>query len=155
MVLCHLPARSAFSETPPESHPTDWGYWTSHEPTTEQKLYGIKAPTSAATRDRCAACGKTSADSLKQCSQCKSISYCSKSCQQAHWSKHKPNCRRPMKEETSADSSALDGARDACATCGSTSDTLKRCTRCKKVSYCDRKCQLVDWPQHKHVCGSQ
>lgn len=27
-----------------------------------------------------------------------------------------------------------------------------RCTRCKKVSYCSRKCQAEDWQFHKRVC---
>jgi len=29
---------------------------------------------------------------------------------------------------------------------------LKRCTQCRKVSYCSRNCQLNDWKSHKRVC---
>src|SRR6184192_371695 len=29
-----------------------------------------------------------------------------------------------------------------------------RCSRCKKVSYCGRDCQIKDWPDHKAVCVS-
>lgn len=31
--------------------------------------------------------------SLKHCSQCKQVCYCSTSCQKAHWKEHKPACK--------------------------------------------------------------
>ncbi|KAK4116597.1 hypothetical protein N656DRAFT_701743 [Canariomyces notabilis] len=33
--------------------------------------------------------------SLQRCSRCRTISYCSRDCQVAHWSVHKPACTRP------------------------------------------------------------
>ena len=30
----------------------------------------------------------------------------------------------------------------------------RSCARCKQAWYCERKCQLRDWPTHKLVCGS-
>ena len=41
---------------------------------------------------------------------------------------------------------------DVCSVCGSTSD-LKRCSRCKKVSYCCIEHQKKDWTTHKKLCG--
>ncbi|KAI0041539.1 hypothetical protein FA95DRAFT_1501350, partial [Auriscalpium vulgare] len=39
----------------------------------------------------CAACNKTQG-SLKQCSRCHSVLYCSSECQKSHWRTHKPSC---------------------------------------------------------------
>lgn len=38
-----------------------------------------------------------------------------------------------------------------CYVCKKTEDT-KRCSKCKSISYCDRKCQEKDWPRHKLEC---
>lgn len=38
----------------------------------------------------CASCATT--DNLKHCALCKTVSYCSKGCQRAHWQTHKPSC---------------------------------------------------------------
>jgi hypothetical protein len=41
-----------------------------------------------------------------------------------------------------------------CAYCGKTAtEKLLQCSRCKKVSYCGRDCQVAAWPAHKkHEC---
>ncbi|CAG8983247.1 hypothetical protein HYALB_00002683 [Hymenoscyphus albidus] len=41
-----------------------------------------------------------------------------------------------------------------CASCNSreTSSKLLRCQKCKKVAYCNKTCQLSDWPSHKPSC---
>ena len=43
----------------------------------------------------CAVCGArgTSEKTLKKCSVCKAVAYCSKECQKADWKNHKPVCR--------------------------------------------------------------
>ena len=38
-----------------------------------------------------------------------------------------------------------------CPTCKSDGCRLK-CTKCKAVAYCDRECQIADWPKHKVIC---
>jgi hypothetical protein len=38
-----------------------------------------------------------------------------------------------------------------CSTCGEPCPT-KKCSQCKKVQYCDQKCQKLHWFSHKHVC---
>jgi len=126
---------------------TQQAHWSSY--TTDTKLEDLK-PT-VATEDVCAACGKTS-HTLKQCSQCKTISYCSKSCQQSDWSKHKTSCHIPMKEGKPEDCSSSDTTRDVCAACSKTSDSLRQCSRCKGASYCSKSCQQSDWSKHKTSC---
>ena len=32
-------------------------------------------------------------------------------------------------------------------------DGTLRCSKCKRVFYCSKECQLRDWPIHKSVCG--
>ena len=44
----------------------------------------------------------------------------------------------------------------ACVVCGrcATGYRLKKCSRCKQVIYCSKKCQQVDWRKtHKRVCA--
>ncbi|MGH0169373.1 UNVERIFIED_CONTAM: hypothetical protein FKN15_005233 [Acipenser sinensis] len=41
----------------------------------------------------------------------------------------------------------------SCPTCKRTLDVMQRCTRCRKVYYCSKDCQLKHWPLHKTVCG--
>lgn len=39
----------------------------------------------------------------------------------------------------------------ACVVCGDTKD-LKRCKRCRVISYCSTSCQARQWPLHKAWC---
>ena len=44
---------------------------------------------------------------------------------------------------------------DICANCGKgeeNTDSLKACTACKMVKYCNRECQIAHRPQHKKEC---
>lgn len=47
-----------------------------------------------------------------------------------------------------------DRRHNVCRYCGK-GDTLHRCGRCHKASYCDRTCQVNDWKLlgHKCICG--
>lgn len=40
----------------------------------------------------------------------------------------------------------------ACAKCGARGRSLL-CTRCRKISYCSRECQVSHWRTHKRACG--
>ena len=46
---------------------------------------------------------------------------------------------------------------EVCEKCWATSPSakLKKCSRCKDVSYCSRECQLEDWKAHKMDCGEK
>jgi hypothetical protein len=58
--------------------------------------YMCHSPISIATRQECALCHSrrepTQGD-FKCCGACKSVHYCSKACQQAHWKGHKQACK--------------------------------------------------------------
>lgn len=41
---------------------------------------------------------------------------------------------------------------EICHSCGHHSVNLRKCARCRLVSYCDRDCQKQDWESHKSVC---
>jgi len=49
-------------------------------------------------------------------------------------------------------SSSADTASDICAACGKEGDSLKACTACKMVKYCNRECQISHRKQHKKEC---
>jgi hypothetical protein len=44
------------------------------------------------------------------------------------------------------------GPNDICAHCGKEEAELKRCSRCKQVSYCGAECQTAGWKHHKETC---
>ena len=48
--------------------------------------------------NKCAACGTGVMASLKGCTSCKVVKYCNVSCQRAHWSKHKKECKKRAAE---------------------------------------------------------
>nr|GAT49254.1 predicted protein [Mycena chlorophos] len=43
-------------------------------------------------------------------------------------------------------------SRVECFVCKEPGEDLKRCGKCKMVSYCSRECQKRDWANHKAVC---
>ena len=110
-----------------------------------------------AARGRCASCGKKSS-ALKHCARCMNISYCSKSCQQTDWSRHKTVCQSSVPHNKPETPTPVAETRDQavvsheCTACGKASESLMHCVRCRKASYCDRNCQQADWPRHKSIC---
>ncbi|XP_064615597.1 uncharacterized protein LOC135479635 [Liolophura sinensis] len=96
---------------------------------------------------QCANC-KTIGGELKKCTGCKTTAYCSKSCQQAHWPRHKASCKRgPQNGDTDSSDQV-----QQCANCKVYDEDLKKCTKCRTASYCSRGCQEDHWPQHKSTC---
>jgi hypothetical protein len=54
-----------------------------------------------------------------------------------------------------ADNNKDEVSSDICANCGKSEEStnsLKACTACKMVKYCNRKCQIAHRPQHKKEC---
>ena len=41
----------------------------------------------------------------------------------------------------------------SCDNCRRREENMSKCAKCKKVYYCCRECQRVDWPAHKHRCS--
>ena len=39
-----------------------------------------------------------------------------------------------------------------CNYCGTISEHIQHCSRCKSVHYCNVECQKKDWPNHKSGC---
>jgi hypothetical protein len=42
---------------------------------------------------------------------------------------------------------------EGCHACGYRLTTLSKCTRCRRVQYCSRSCQISDWNIHKADCN--
>jgi hypothetical protein len=42
-----------------------------------------------------------------------------------------------------------------CEFCGSSSKRLKVCSKCEKVRYCSRECQVQDYKKHKKECHAE
>jgi hypothetical protein len=52
------------------------------------------------------------------------------------------------------DSSNQGSEQFSCAGCGNKSSiAMKRCSRCKTMTYCSTECQKADWKKHKLVCS--
>ncbi|KAI0790451.1 hypothetical protein C8Q75DRAFT_117509 [Abortiporus biennis] len=43
-------------------------------------------------------------------------------------------------------------SKDCVCFCGKANHSLQICTGCKKVAYCNSKCQRKDWSEHKKTC---
>ena len=101
------------------------------------------------------------------CSGCRSTRYCSESCQKEHWAnEHKHKCKELNERRLNLKKPAAAVAEEEepvdeplvvaavvviCASCGA-NDPSKQCSRCEKVMYCNRECQVAHWGQHKSDC---
>jgi methyl coenzyme M reductase subunit D len=44
------------------------------------------------------------------------------------------------------------GLGKQCNTCDKFDNKMNKCSGCQKIYYCNRECQLKDWPNHKQIC---
>ena len=114
---------------------------------------------------------------LKKCTGCMTVSYCSQDCQIKHRKVHRRNyrrlyhrnCRKTNNDSSSTPKnhpivgffskpvtslSSAQGISEAphCSFCGKESENVKKCTGCRKVQYCDKDCQGKHWNEHKNDC---
>ena len=110
----------------------------------------------------CSACGEKS-DALKKCTACKSVWYCDVACQKRHRTEHRKECNRIKKELVTAaepENNEDDNKKNVpngsptklCSACGKKSDTLKKCSGCLCVWYCDKDCLNRHRKEHKKEC---
>ena len=103
-----------------------------------------------------------------KCGGCRSVYYCDRQCQVAHWPVHKLCCQPdgrlcfvPIRPLQASYLSSRDSTPNVynphvlyCAACGTA--LLKpcwKCSRCRQVYYCHKQCQTEHWPQHKGDCN--
>ena len=93
-------------------------------------------------RTACDNCGNecgntTTSDGVVYRCQCRFRWYCTSSCQNEDWGKHKYDCRRTQ----------------TCDTCHKIHWKLSICSGCNVRWYCSTICQKKDWKdQHKYAC---
>ena len=97
-----------------------------------------KGPTAAEAEQEagaaaaCGMCMKTDGKTkLKACSNCKMVYYCSRECQQQHWSAHKHNCKkwkaaRQQRQTTTASNDSVPRAKGESQTTPATKNKLKK-----------------------------
>ena len=64
----------------------------------------------------------------------------------------KESAKRKDDDAEPAEKNGTTPTKELCSACGKESDALKKCTACKCVWYCDKKCQNKHRKEHKHEC---
>ena len=57
-------------------------------------------------------------------------------------------------QSSESDSESVVDSLNVCGNCMKQGEEFPRCTGCKFVRYCSKKCQVTDWPFHKQLCQS-
>ena len=57
-------------------------------------------------------------------------------------------------QSSESDSESVVDSPNVCGNCMKQGEEFPRCTGCKFVRYCSKKCQVTDWPSHKQLCKS-
>lgn len=65
------------------------------------------------------------------------------------WASVRAVCSEACNESLKADKKA----KMTCKKCRTTFEQkLSRCSRCKQAIYCNKACQVNDWPNHRYLC---
>lgn len=86
------------------------------------------------------------------CERCRMVYYCSKSCRKAAAEHHKEGCDQRLREQMERKMKKTKKVQ--CDTCKlpRPHSEMKKCSGCKKATYCSVACQRKDWPRHKIRC---
>lgn len=88
-----------------------------------------------------------------KCRACNSEYYCSKACRESDRMDHQEDCiQRQNEREERRERRAK---KVQCDTCQRRFPytKMKKCSRCRKATYCSVDCQRLDWQRHRDVCS--
>jgi MYND finger len=87
-----------------------------------------------------------------RCKECHLEYYCSKTCRDIAREFHRPHCL--IHQEERAERREKKTKQVTCDTCKKRSayTKMKKCSRCRKATYCSQECQRQDWNRHKPEC---
>lgn len=87
-----------------------------------------------------------------KCRECLSEYYCSRACREAHKDPHQEKCLQRQKDRE--ERREKKAKRVQCDTCGQKFPytKMKKCSRCRKATYCSVDCQKADWENHRTSC---
>ncbi|KAL7555465.1 hypothetical protein ACA910_006128 [Epithemia clementina (nom. ined.)] len=88
-----------------------------------------------------------------KCRDCWSEYYCSRACREAHAPQHAAACR-DQQHERQERRREKKAKRVQCDTCHIRFPytKMKKCSRCRRATYCSVECQKGDWEVHKKIC---
>lgn len=87
-----------------------------------------------------------------KCRECNCVFYCSKACRAAAKADHAAECLQKQQER--AERREKRAKKVQCDTCQKNFPytKMKKCSRCRKATYCSVDCQRLDWQRHRDVC---
>ena len=87
-----------------------------------------------------------------RCRECNSEYYCSKDCRSASLEDHHQQCLETQQDREERREKRAKKVQ--CDTCQKhfPYTKMKKCSRCRKATYCSVDCQRLDWQRHRDVC---